>query len=278
MSFAWVEELVKATTTWGLGALGGLALVVAGVVIARLVREGLRHALDRTSLDSQLVGLLVSIIYYFVLAVVLIAAFGVMGIETASLITILGTCSLAIGLALQGSLSNLAAGIMLLVFRPFREGDFIETGDYTGHVEELGVFSTKLRTLRNICVIIPNSFISQRPLENWSQNGKCRLDLSIEIAIGSDLSAAKGSIIGALEKDARILGEPAPFVGVSNFGDSSSQLTIRLWCSIDDYWSLQVELPEAVKDAVEAAGGAMPTPQRELMILSPENALPTAAR
>ena len=269
MSFAWFDELARAATTWGMAAIGGLALILVGVVVARVVRKALRHALTHTNLDNKIIGLVVSIVYYFAIAVVLIAAFGVMGIETASLITILGTCSLAIGLALQGSLSNLAAGMMLFVLRPFRERDFIETGDYTGHVEELGVFSTKLKTMQNVCVVVPNSYISQRPLENWTTNGICRLDLMIEVAISNDLAKVKDSIIRAFGTDARILKDPAPSIGVENFGDTSSQVVIRPWCKTDDYWSLKVELPEKIKTAVEAAGGAMPTPQREIFVMPP---------
>jgi small conductance mechanosensitive channel len=266
MSFEWLDGAIKATASWGMAALGGIALIVAGFVVARLVRETVRHALKRTRLDEQLVGLIATIAYYFTMAVVLIAAFGVMGIETASLITILGTCSLAIGLALQGSLSNFAAGIMLFVFRPFREGDFIETGDYKGHVAALRLFSTELDTLQNVRVVVPNTYISQRPLENWSTNGACRLDLMIEVAIGGDLAKIKPSIARALQQDARVLPDPPPSVGVENFGDSSAQLVIRPWCRAEDYWALKVELPETIKAAVEAAGSTMPTPQREVFV------------
>lgn len=267
MSFAWIDELGRAAATWGMAALGGIALIIVGFVVARLVKRGLRHLLLRADLDKQLIGPMVSIGYYFAMAVILIAAFGVMGIETASLITILGTCSLAIGLALQGSLSNLAAGIVLLTFRPLRDGDFIETGDYKGTVEALGVFATKLKTVQNVCVVVPNSYISQRPLENWTTNGTCRVDLRMEVAIGSDLTSVKAAIMGALATEARVLREPAPFVGVENFGDTSSQLVIRPWCKTEDYWRLQVELPEAIKAAIEAAGATMPTPQREVILV-----------
>ena len=166
MSFEWFDELVKMATPWGISAMGGLALIFIGVLAARLVRTALTHALTRLRLDDQLIGVLTSLAYYLVVAVVLIAAFGVMEIETASLITILGTCTLAIGLALQGSLSNFASGIMLFIFRPFRTGDLVETGDYMGHVKEIGVFFTKIDSLQNVCVVIPNTYISQRPLQN----------------------------------------------------------------------------------------------------------------
>jgi small conductance mechanosensitive channel len=266
MSLDWLDDVTRAVTTWGVTALGGIALIIAGVVIARFVRRLLLSALRATRLDEQLVGLIATIAYYFAIAVILIAAFGVMGIETASLITILGTCSLALGLALQGSLSNFSSGVMLFVFRPFRVGDFVETGDYVGHVSSMGLFSTELTTLQNVLVSIPNTYISQRPIENWSANGTCRLDLAIEISIDSDLRTVKEAITNALATEPRLLHDPAAFVGVENFGDTSAQLVIRPWCKTDDYWRLKYELPEKIKDAVEGAGGAMPTPQRDILI------------
>lgn len=221
MSFDGFDELIKLAMTWGISALGGLALIVAGLLVARLVRTALTHALRRLRLDNQLIEVLTSLAYYLAVAVVVIAAFGIVGIETASLIPILGTCTLAIGLALQGSLSNFASGIMLLIFRPFRKGDLIESGDYVGHVTEIGVVSTKIDSLQNVRVIIPNTYIPQRPLQNWTRNGTCRIDLKLEVAIESDLSKVKEAITRSLIDHARVLDDPAPFVGVENFGDSS---------------------------------------------------------
>jgi small conductance mechanosensitive channel len=249
-----------------MSALGGIVLIIAGFVVARLVREALRRLLIATRLDKQLIGLISSFVYYLVVAVVLIAAFGVMGIETTSLITILGVCSLAIGLALQGSLSNIASGVMLFVYRPFRVGDFIETGDYMGQVVAVGLFSTELNTLQNLRVLVPNTYISQRPIQNWSANGVCRLDLVIEVAISGDLPKIKAAIASALAQEGRLLQDRAPFVGVENFGDSSYQLVVRPWCKTEDYWTVKYELPEKIKAAVEAAGSAMPTPQRDIMV------------
>ena len=266
MSLEWLNDIFKVLTTWGVTALGGIFLIVAGVAVARLVRKLLHSALKTSPLNEQLAGLIASMAYYFTMAVILIAAFGVMGVETASLITILGTCSLALGLALQGSLSNFASGMMLFIFRPFKEGDFITVGDYMGQVAVVGLFSTELNNLQNVHVVVPNTYIAQRPIENWSANGACRLDLMIEVAISSDLPAIKQSIADSLAKDPRVLQDPAPFIGVETFGDTSSRLVIRPWCATAAYWTIKYELPETLKSAVEAAGGAMPTPRRDLVI------------
>lgn len=267
MTFEWFDDLTALAVTWGITAIGGVALIVVGFVLARGVRSAFSHALKRLSLDEELVEVLASLSYYLTVAVVVIAAFGVMGIETASLITILGTCTLAIGLALQGSLSNFASGIMLFTFRPFRSGDYIETGDYIGKVREIGVFSTKLDSLQNIRVDIPNAYLSQRPLLNWTRNGRCRLDLVVEISIDCDIPRVKAAILAALAEEPRVLAAPEPFVGIENFGDSSALFVVRPWCRTADYWRLQVELPERIKLAVEAVNATMPTPRREIVLV-----------
>jgi len=267
MSFDWFDDLVSLSITWGVTAVGGLALIALGFLLARLVRGALAHALRRLRLHDDLIDVLTMLAYYLTVAVVLIAAFGVMGIETASLITILGTCTLAIGLALQGSLSNFASGIMLFTFRPFKPGDLIETGDYLGRVAEVGVFSTQIDTLQNVRVDIPNSYVSQRPLLNWSRNGNCRLDLEIEISIGCNSTAVKSAIAAALHRDPRVLKEPAPVIGIENYGDSSAIYVIRPWCSTDDYWALKIELPEQIKAAIETVDASMPTPRREVVMI-----------
>ncbi len=265
MNLEWLDGIAASAVTWGMTALGGIALIIAGLILARVVRGTMTHALRRVGLQSELIDILSTLAYYLTVAVVLIAAFGVMGIETASLITILGTCTLAIGLALQGSLSNFASGVMLFVFRPFSQGDLIETGEFLGRVANVGVFSTKIDTLQNVYVEIPNSYISQRPLRNWSRNGSVRLDLVMEVDIESHLPTIKTAIAAALAAEPRVLDEPAPFIGVDDFGDTSAICVIRPWCASEDYWTLRYELPEAIRQAVEAAGGRMPTPRREIV-------------
>jgi small conductance mechanosensitive channel len=267
MKFGWIDDFGASALTWGVTAIGGIALIILGFLLARIVRSGFTHALRRLQLDTELIDVLASFGYYLTIAVVVIAAFGVMGIETASLITILGTCTLAIGLALQGSLSNFASGVMLFTFRPFHKGDLIETGDYLGHVREIGLFSTKIDSLQNVRIEIPNAFLSQLPLRNWSSNGNCRLDLVIEVSIESDLSKVRSALLDALSTEPRVQNEPAPFVGIDNFGDSSAILVIRPWCRTEDYWNLRFELPERIKIAVDSVQASMPTPRREIVMI-----------
>lgn len=266
MDIEMIRSLVQTAATWGLQVLGAIAVLIVGLLFARLARRGLRRALERSRLDPALVGFLGSLAYYTVLSVIAIAVLGVVGLETASLITVLGASSLAIGLALQGSLANFASGMMLLVFRPYAVGDFIETGEFQGRVVSLGVFSTEIDTLDHVRIVIPNTYVAERPLENWSSNGIRRLDLALEVAVDSDLPSVRRAIEAALQRDEHVLPEPAPVVGVAEFGDTSARLVVRPWCQHEDYWQLRYEIPERLKDAVEAAGASLPCPQRDLRV------------
>jgi len=260
-----LREVLTLVGPFALRAAGGIAVLIGGLVACRIARRAARRLFQASALDESLVDLLASFVYYLLVVVLAIAVFGVMGIETASLITILGASSLAIGLALQGSLSNFASGVMLLIFRPFRPGDFIETGEFQGRVVELGAFSTILDTLDKKRVVIPNAYIAEKPIENWSANPERRLDLTLEISIASDLVAVRRALLEMLAADSRVLRQPEPQIGVDDFGDTSMRLVVRPWCAPDDWWALRYELPERMKEAVERAGGAMPTPQREIL-------------
>lgn len=264
MDLQGLNALVESIASWGLRVAGGVALFAVGLAFCALARRGVGRLLSGSRLDAALVQIIRNLVFYLTLAVVLIAVLGVIGIETASLITVLGASSLAVGLALQGSLSNFASGFMLHLFRPFRAGDYIETGEFSGTVAELGVFATRLDTLDNVRVVIPNTYIAERPLENWTAHGSRRLDLEIEIAIDADLPAARAAIEAELRREPRVLEQPPPRVGVAHFGDSSARLVVRPWCRPEDYWALRFELPERVKAAVEGAGFSLPCPQRAI--------------
>jgi small conductance mechanosensitive channel len=260
-----LRDVLTMVGPFALRAGGGIAVLMGGLIACRIARRAARGLFHAAKLDESLVELLASCVYYLLVTVLAIAVFGVVGVETASLITILGASSLAIGLALQGSLSNFESGVVMMIFRPFQTGDFIETGDFKGRVVEMGTFSTILDTLDKKRVVIPNAYISEKPIENWSANPERRLDLELEISIASDLAAVRRGLLEMLAAEPRVLREPVPQVGVSDFGDTSMRLVVRPWCAPDDWWELRYALPERMKEAVEAAGGAMPTPQREIL-------------
>ena len=266
-----LQGLIQQMSAWGLKVLGGLALLIAGLLVARVIRSATTGTLRRSGLlDPGLVHFLGRLVYYGVVSLILISVLGIVGIETASLITVLAASSLAIGLALQGSLSNFASGVMLLVFRPYRPGDYVELGEYEGWVKEIGVFSTKLDTNENTRVVIPNNQVAESPVLNWSTNGTRRIDLEIEVSVNSPMSAVRQAIEAMLSEEALVLAEPAPLVAAADFGDTSVKLAVRPWCEHTRYWELRYSLPERIRAAVESAGGSLPTPQREIRLIRDE--------
>ncbi len=250
--------------TWGVRVLGALAVLVIGRVVAGMARRAVRRLLQRSSVDDTLIPFVSSLVYYLLLAFVLIAVLGLFGIPTASFIAVLGAAGLAVGLALQGTLSNFASGVMLLLFRPFRAGDFVEAGGASGTVAEIGIFNTSLNTPDNIRVIIPNSAIFGQTINNFAANDTRRNDMTLGIGYDDDIDTAMAVIRKALEEDERVLPEPEPVIAVGELADSSVNLVIRPWCKRQDYWALRWDLTRRLKVELEAAGCSIPYPQRDV--------------
>jgi small conductance mechanosensitive channel len=265
------EELltsaVELTSAWGLKVLGALAVLIVGRILCGMIRRGTHRALTRASLDASLVPFLSNLVYYASLAVVVIAVLNLFGIQTASVIAVLGAASLAVGLAMQGTLSNFSAGVMLMVFRPFRVGDFVEVAGKAGSVEEIGIFSTVLHSTDNVKIIIPNSGIYGDIVKNYSANDTRRNDLSIGISDDDDIARAIETIHSVLSSEKRVLAEPEAVVAVAGLGDSSVDLVVRPWCAADDYWPLRFDLHRRLKEELEAAGCSIPYPQRDVHVL-----------
>jgi small conductance mechanosensitive channel len=189
---------------------------------------------------------------------------GVLGIGTASFVAVLGAAGLAIALAFQGTFSNFAAGIMLLTFRPFNVGDYVEVGGEAGIVREVGIFSCILTTLDNIEIQIPNSGIFGSTIKNYSANDMRRVDLVMGVSYDDDLGVAARTCMDTISADPRVLADPAPQVAVAELGDSSVNLVVRPWVNIDDYWDVKFDLTRALKENIEAAGCSIPYPQRDV--------------
>jgi small conductance mechanosensitive channel len=262
-----LESLTGLVTTWGLSVLGALAVLVLGRWIAGMVRRALTRALERAQTDASLIPFFASLAYYTVLAVVLIAVLGLFGIETTSLIAVLGAAGLAVGLALQGTLSNFAAGVMLLLFRPFRAGDYVEVAGSAGSVAEISIFTTILNTPDNVRIIVPNATIWGETIKNYSANDTRRNDLVVGISYADDIGRAIEVIRGVLAAEPRVLADPEPVVAVSELGDSSVNLVVRPWCSGGDYWPLRFDLQRSLKEKLEAAGLSIPFPQHDVHLI-----------
>jgi small conductance mechanosensitive channel len=249
-----------------------MAVLIVGRWIAGALRRATRRALERARVDASLVPFVASLVYYLALTVVVIAVLNLFGIQTTSLIAVLGAAGLAVGLAMQGTLSNFAAGVMLLLFRPFRVGHYVEVGGTAGSVAEIGIFSTTLNTPDNVQITVPNSSVYGQVIKNYSANDTRRNDLVVGISYSDDIGRAVDAIQKALAADGRVLKEPEPVIAVGDLGDSSVNLVVRPWCRSDDYWSLRFDLTRALKEQVEAAGCRIPFPQRDVHLHSASGA------
>jgi small conductance mechanosensitive channel len=259
-----VDSLAAIVSTWGLRVLGALALLIVGWIAAKMIRGSLRRALERTGLDPTLIPFLSNLVYYGVLTFVVIGVLGLFGIQTASLVAVFGAAGLAVGLAMQGTLSNFAAGVMLLIFRPFKVGDFIDAGGTSGSVQEISVFSTVLHTPDNVRIVAPNSTIYGGVIKNFSFNDTRRNDLVMGIDYGDDIGRAIETIKSVLGEDPRVLSDPAPVIAVSELADSSVNLVVRPWCKAGDYWPMRFDLTRKLKERLEAAGCSIPFPQTDV--------------
>lgn len=264
-----VQTMTALVTTWGLRVIGAIAVLIIGRWIAGSIRKSVAKALAKAKTDESLIPFLSSMVYYIVLTVVIIAVLNLFGIQTTSLIAVVGAAGLAIGLALQGTLSNFAAGVMLLVFRPFGKGDVIEAGGSKGSVKEIGIFTTVLNTPDNVKIIVPNSAISSGTITNFSAYDTRRNDLVIGISYDDDIGKAVSVIKGILDAEDRVLKDPAPALFVAELGASSVDLAVRPWCASADYWGLRGDLTRKIKEDLEAAGCSIPYMQHDVHMIPP---------
>lgn len=260
-----LDQAVTVITQYGLDVIGAVAILIIGIMLSGWVSRGVRSALGQVKqIDSMLRGFFASLARYGVLAITIIAVLGRFGVETTSFVAILGAAGLAIGLALQGTLSNVAAGVMLLMFRPFKAGDYIEAAGLAGTVAEVTLFTTEMTTPDNVKIIVPNADIWGSAIKNFSAHDTRRVQLVVGIGYGDDMDKAMELIRGVIAADSRIQGEPEPFVAVSALGDSAVEITIRVWCTAADYWPIHFSMPKAIKESFDANGVSIPFPQRDV--------------
>ena len=247
----------------GLSLMGAVLILIVGLWLSGRAKVWTVRALGRApALDDMLRGFFGSIVRYLVLIVVVLAVMSQFGIETTSLIAVLGTAGLAIGLALQGTLSNIAAGVMLLIFRPFKIGHFVEIGGISGTVKELTLFTTELATPDNVQIIVPNSGVWGQPLKNYSAHATRRVDFTFGISYSDDINKAFDVIRAVLAKDSRIHTSPEAVIVVGNLGDSSVDIVVRVWSDASDYWGIKFDITKQVKEALDASGISIPFPTR----------------
>ena len=238
-----------------------LAVLIIGWMAAGMVSRAIRNRINATpEIDPTLGNFVASMIRWVLIAVVLIAVLGIFGIEATSLVAMMGAATLAIGLALQGTLSDLAAGFMLVLFRPYKIGQYVDIGGTAGTVKDLNLFVTELATPDNVQIIIPNGQAWGAVITNFSHHETRRVDLVFGIDYSDSADAAKAIILEQATADSRVKQDPEPWVRVTNLGDSSVDLTTRIWVDAADYWEVKFSMTQAVKEAFDAKGISIPYP------------------
>lgn len=266
------EWLVTHGVQWAINIGLALAIFVIGRMIANLLTKMLRKAFDRGNMDPTLSGFLCKIANILMVMMVVMAALGKLGINTTSFVAVLGAAGLAVGLALQGSLGNFASGVMIIFFRPYKVGDFIEAGGTKGIVEEISIFNTNMRTPQNQVVIVPNGQITGGTIVNYSVKETRRIDLTMGVSYDDDLKLAKDTIWKVLNADERILKDPEAIVGVMNLGESSVDIVVWFWVKSPDFLMTKMDLTERLKVELEAAGCSIPYPQRDVHMFNEKSA------
>jgi small conductance mechanosensitive channel len=255
---------VDRLTQLGLNLLFAVLILIVGAWVSKLIKKMLAGMLGRKNLDPIIVGFVANLAYIIVMVAVVLAALGRLGVQTTSFVAIIGAAGLAIGLALQGSLANFAAGFLMVIFRPFKKGDYIEAGGTAGIVDEIQVFTTILNTPDNRRVIVPNSKVMGDNITNYSAKDTRRLDLIFGVSYSADIAKVKQVLQRVVDEDPRVLKEPAAQILVGELADSSVNFIMRVWIKSGDYWPFKFDTTEKVKVTFDKEGINIPFPQRDV--------------
>ncbi len=257
-----IKASITVLTSYGLSVVGAIIIFILGWIAACWVAGSIRRAAEKSErFDTTLGKFFASLAKYAVLTFTLIAVLSQFGVETTSFIALLGALGLAIGLALQGTLSHIASGVMLIIFRPFKIGDFVDTAGVSGTVKTIGLFTTELSTGDNLQVIVPNGSIWGGTIKNFSTNSTRRVDLVMGIGYGSNIDHAIKTMNGIIGADDRIHGDPAPFLAVGELADSAVNIMVRVWVNAPDYSGVKSDLTKQFKEAFDREGIEIPFPQ-----------------
>jgi small conductance mechanosensitive channel len=257
----WISEN---GVNWGVQIAIAITIFIVGKIIARMISNLIKKAMSRAGSDRILVDFIGNISYALLIVAVVLAAIDSLGVNVTSLMAIVAAAGLAIGLALKDSLSNFAAGVMIIIFRPFKTGDYITAGGVSGVVDEIDLFATMMHTGDNQRIIVPNSAIMGGTITNTSALPTRRIDLVFGIGYGDDIGQARDIMMAIIEADERILKDPAPSITVGELADSSVNLKVRPWVNSEDYWSVRPDLLENIKVKFDEAGISIPYPQQDV--------------
>jgi small conductance mechanosensitive channel len=262
------DQLMVFIATYGLSVVGAIIILILGWIAARLGQRMLRNLLEKAKVDAAVVSFVGSLAYFLILIFAVLAALAKFGVQTTSFVAVIAAAGFAVGFALQGSLANFAAGVLILLLRPFKVGDYIMGAGEAGTVKEITLFTTVLATPDNIKVMVPNGKLFGDVIKNVTAYDTRRVDLLVGIGYGSDIQRAYDVITDLMRQDTRILPDPAPQVAVSELGDSSVNFVIRPWVKKEDYWSVKFDLTRKIKEAFDKNGIEIPFPQRAIHMIS----------
>jgi len=260
----WMPLIQEWAIFYGMKIIAALLILIIGRWIAKGIRRFVRKILTAREVDETIISFVSSLTYVLLLAFIIIAALSQLGIQTASFVAVIGAAGLAIGFALQGSLSNFAAGFMILVFRPFKVGDYVEAAGTAGVVEETRIFTTQLRTPDNKTIIIPNAKIMSDTITNYSAKDTRRVDMVFGVSYSDDLQKVRQVLEDIINNHSRVLKDPPPVIVVSELAESSVNFTVRAWAKTADYWDVYFDTTETVKKRFDAEGIAIPFPQQDV--------------
>ncbi len=261
------ERFQVVGVSFGIKLIAAIVIFFVGRLVARLVTNGIRKLMSSQKVDSIFETFVSNLVYWALMTFVIIAAINQAGVQTTSLIAIIGAAGLAVGLALQGSLANFAAGVLIIMFRPYKVGDFVEAAGIAGSVVQVQILTTVLKTGDNKQIVVPNAQIMGSIITNYSANETRRVDMVIGIGYDDDIDKARDTIQALVDADDRILKDPACLIAVSELADSSVNLIVRPWAKNTDYWGVNFDLTEAIKKRFDKEGISFPYPQQDVHLI-----------
>jgi len=267
LGFTWDEVVTMLKTTgldFALNVITALVIFFVGRIVVRLLMRGLRKVMDLQEVDKTLVSFVSNLASLVLMMFVIIAAIGALGVQTTSLIAVIGAAGLAIGLALQGSLSNFASGVLIVLFRPYKVGDWVDAAGVSGAVLEVQILTTVLKTGDNKQIIVPNSQIMNGVITNYSANDTRRVDLVIGVSYDDDIDKVRSTLEEIVAAEDRVLDEPACTIAVSALADSSVNFIVRPWVATSDYWGVTFDMTETIKKRFDEEGISFPFPQQDV--------------
>jgi small conductance mechanosensitive channel len=261
---SWLIDNSELLVQYGVNIITAVLILMIGNMIVKGIANSVAKVLAKKEMDPAVVEFIHGLVRYLLFVIVLIAALGRIGVQTASVVAVIGAAGLAVGLALQGSLSNFAAGILIVAFRPFKSGDYVEVSGVAGSVEAIQIFQTVLKTPDNKMVIVPNSSVIGGAITNYSRHAIRRVDLTIGVSYKADLKLTKQVLRSLVEADARVLKDKDITIGVVALADSSVNFVVRPWVKTEDYWGLYFDLMQGIKEALDENGIEIPFPQMDV--------------